>query len=195
MPPPATLETERLVLRATDTALAASVADYLRRTRQPHARWNPPMHADFFTAQGQFERLGAAVAAEAANLQLGWYLTLRGGDPTWVIGHLRLSQIARGPFHNAMLGYAIDPEHEGQGLMREALDAALADAFGARVGLHRVQANVRPENQRSLALLERLGFVREGLARQYLFIDGAWRDHVMTARLNPHWGVSEPPEA
>lgn len=193
MPPPATLETERLVLRATDPALAGAVADYLQRTREAHAPWNPPMHADFFTAQGQAERLAAAATAEAERLQIGWFLTLQGGDPGRVIGHARLSQIARGPFHNAMLGYAIDPEHEGCGLMRETLDAVLADAFGARVGLHRVQANVLPENARSLALLERLGFEREGLARNYLFIGGAWRDHVMTARLNPNWPADRAP--
>ena len=86
-----------------------------------------------------------------------------------------------------MLAYAIDTAHEGRGLMAEALEAALADAFSPRVNLHRVQANVRPENSRSLALLARLKFEREGLAREYLFIDGAWRDHVMNARRNPHW--------
>jgi [ribosomal protein S5]-alanine N-acetyltransferase len=104
-----------------------------------------------------------------------------------------LSQIVQRAFCSAMLGYAIDAAHEGQGLMREALQATLADAFGPRVHLHRVQANVRPENTRSLALLARLGFAREGLAREYLFIDGAWRDHVMTARLNPNWPPDTPP--
>ena len=54
--------------------------------------------------------------------------------------------------------------------------------------LHRVQANVRPENARSLRLLEQAGFEREGFAREYLFIDGAWRDHIMLAIRNP--GVS-----
>jgi [ribosomal protein S5]-alanine N-acetyltransferase len=92
-----------------------------------------------------------------------------------------------------MLGYSIDAAHEGRGLMREALDAVLTDAFGPRVGLHRVQANVRPENTRSLALLERLGFEREGLAREYLFIDGAWRDHVMTALRAPGWPATRTP--
>jgi ribosomal-protein-alanine N-acetyltransferase len=91
-----------------------------------------------------------------------------------------------------MLGYSIDAAHEGRGLMREALEAVLADAFG-RLGLHRVQANVRPENARSLALLARLGFEREGLAREYLFIDGAWRDHVMTARRAPGWPAERAP--
>ena len=146
-----------------------------------------------FTVDGQRERLAAAAKAEAERTQVGWFLTLRGDESTTVIGHLRFSQISRGPFCNAMLGYAIDAAHEGRGLMREALVAALADAFGPRVALHRVQANARPENVRSLALLERLGFEREGLAREYLFIDGAWRDHVMTALRAPDWPATRAP--
>jgi len=56
-----------------------------------------------------------------------------------------------------------------------------------------VQANARPENARSLRLLDRLGFEREGYARQYLFIDGAWRDHVLTALRAPDWPVDRAP--
>jgi len=68
--------------------------------------------------------------------------------------------------------------------MAEALRAANGFAFRA-LRLHRIMANYRPENERSGRLLERLGFVREGLARDYLFIDGAWRDHVLTALVHP----------
>jgi ribosomal-protein-alanine N-acetyltransferase len=84
------------------------------------------------------------------------------------------------------LGYSVDQAHEGQGIMREALEAALDEVFSERCLLHRVQANVRPENCRSIALLERLRFEREGRSRNYLFIDGAWRDHLNYARLNPN---------
>mgnify|MGYP003420292857 FL=1 len=77
--------------------------------------------------------------------------------------------------------------------MREALAAALADVFGPRVALHRVQANARPENTRSLLLLARLGFVVEGVAEEYLFIDGAWRDHVLTALRAPDWPAMRAP--
>jgi ribosomal-protein-alanine N-acetyltransferase len=70
--------------------------------------------------------------------------------------------------------------------MAEALRAANAFVFGS-MRLHRIMANYRPENERSARLLERLGFEREGLARDYLFIDGAWRDHVLTALVNPHF--------
>ena len=99
-----------------------------------------------------------------------------------MVGSIGLSQIARGPFHNAMLGYAIDGACQGQGLMYEALQAVIDHAFSPGVNLHRIQANVRPENTRSIALLQRLGFDDEGLAREYLYIDGAWRDHRMFAR-------------
>jgi len=95
------------------------------------------------------------------------------------VGSIGLSQIARGVFQNAMLGYAIDGQCQGRALMREALQAVIAFAFSPAIDLHRIQANVRPENRRSIALLERLGFEREGLAREYLFIDGKLRDEYL----------------
>jgi ribosomal-protein-alanine N-acetyltransferase len=187
------LHTARLVLRSSDPALAAAAAGYYLRNRAAHARWNPPQAATVFTADGQHERLAASAAAIVAGTLLGWWL-FAPEAPQRALGQIHLSQIAHGPFCSAMLGYSIDAGHEGRGLMREALEAVLADAFGARVGLHRVQANVRPENARSLVLLERLGFEREGLAREYLYIDGAWRDHVMTARRAPGWPATRPPD-
>jgi [ribosomal protein S5]-alanine N-acetyltransferase len=180
------INTSRLALRASDVALAASVADYLSRNRKAHQPWNPPMPEQIFTAEGQTEILGNAIKAEAAGTQLGWFLCSH-NEPERVIGHLRFSQIFRGPFQSAMLGYAIDAEYEGEGLMREALRAALDDVFSQRVWLHRVQANTLVHNNRSLDLLERLGFVREGLSPRYLFVNGKWRDHVLTALINPHW--------
>lgn len=197
MTPPAaldTLTTPRLLLRASDPAFAAAAADFYARNRAAHARWNPPMPEAAFCTEGQCERLAEAATAATVGSAIGWWLFARDA-PGLALGQIHLTQITRRAFCNAMLGYAIDAQHEGRGLMREALQAALGDAFSARVGLHRVQANVRPENTRSLALLDRLGFEREGLAREYLFIDGAWRDHVMTALRHPAWPANRPPPA
>ena len=192
MTPLASITAPRLLLRASEPALAAAVADFYRRNREAHARWNPPLPDSMFSVDGQAERLAESAAAAAAGTAVGWWL-FAPDAPEHALGQIHFSQIARRAFCNAMLGYAVDTAHEGRGLMREALEAALADAFGPRVQLHRVQANVRPENTRSLALLARLGFEQEGLAREYLFIDGAWRDHLMTARRNPDWPLDQAP--
>ena len=73
--------------------------------------------------------------------------------------------------------------------MTEALEATNRQLFDV-VKLHRIQANHLPDNVRSSRLLARLGFRREGLAREYLFIRGAWRDHVLTALTNPAFDAS-----
>jgi ribosomal-protein-alanine N-acetyltransferase len=105
-------------------------------------------------------------------------------DDGTVIGRINFSEIVRGPMQGCFLGYAVDSAYEGRGYMSEALRAAIGWAF-VELGLHRVQASYRPENERSGRILQRLGFVREGFARNLLFIDGAWRDHIVTALCAP----------
>jgi [ribosomal protein S5]-alanine N-acetyltransferase len=187
--------TARLILRGTDAAFAASAAGYLQRNRAHLDPWSPPAQDDFFTETGQLERLRKALEAEQRGTDRAWWLFAR-HEPEHMVGTARLTQIVRGPFCSAMLGYGIDVACEGQGLMQEALRAVIGDAFGGMGGqapLHRIQANVRTDNVRSSRVLERLGFVEEGLAAQYLFIDGAWRDHRMFALRHPDWPVDRPP--
>lgn len=178
--PSATLRTPRLLLLPAQADLLAGVAAFYRRNAQHLAPWNPPQPPDFASEVVQRARLGKAVDAAAAGTEAHWWLQ-DPADPARLIGNINLTQIARGPFQNAMLGYAVDAAYEGRGLMREALQTVMAHAFSPALDLHRLQANVRPENGRSVALLHRLGFEQEGLAREYLFIDGDWRDHLMFA--------------
>ncbi len=100
--------------------------------------------------------------------------------PGEVVGFANLTQIFRGPFRACYLGYGLEEGHRGQGYMTEALQAITRYAFEA-LGLHRIMANYQPHNAASARVLERLGFVREGLAEDYLFLDGAWRTHVLTS--------------
>lgn len=103
-----------------------------------------------------------------------------------LVGVLNFSNIVRGPFRNAFLGYYAFAPRAGQGYMAEALARALDFAFG-KLRLHRVEVNVQPENRRSVALVTRTGFVREGYSRRYLKIGGRWRDHVRFAMLAEDW--------
>ena len=181
--PESRLHTPRLVLLPAHEDLAGRVAAFYRRNAAHLAPWDPPAPEGFATEAFQAGRLCKAVTEAAAGTALRWWIEPR-EEPSQLVGSIGLSQIARGAFQNAMLGYAIDSAYEGKGLMREALEAVIGHAFSEAVCLHRIQANVRPENLRSVALLMRLGFDEEGLAREYLFIDGAWRDHRMFALRN-----------
>lgn len=184
------LLTPRLALRGPDPDRAGAVLDFYRRNREHFAPWDPLRSEAFYEPEHHRAALERSAAAWAAGQTFGWWLHPHEGgevDLGTVIGQLHFSQVSRGVFHNAQLGYALDARWQGRGLMSEALRAALAEVFSPRVALHRVQAAYRPENHRSAAVLERLGFEREGLAREYLFIAGAWRDHVITALRNPQW--------
>lgn len=179
------IATARLHLLAPDAQLAQAVLDFYTRNRSHFAAWDPPRQADFYSLACHHDRLLAGAESFTSGQGFAYWLQAQRGDAMPIIGQLHFSSVVRGASHNAMLGYALDGAEQGQGLMHEALSAAIDEMFGPPVMLHRLQANVRPENLRSRALLARLGFQHEGLARQYLYIDGAWRHHLMTALINP----------
>ncbi len=187
------ITTARLRLVAGDAGIAPAVCEFHRRNRLHFARWDPPTAESFYTLDAQALRVQQGLAAFHGDTAYRYWMidaTRAGGArlPTSdvdVIGSVHFSQVSRGAFQNAMLGYALDEAYVGQGLMTEALVAGLGEMFSPRVNLHRVQAAYRPENARSGSVLERLGFGFEGLARDYLFIDGAWRDHRIMSLRNP----------
>jgi hypothetical protein len=136
----------------------------------------------FLRSSGPVRRQMVPVLAGAAAILLqsaSWILFSSGTS-------LELLEIVRGAFKSAYVGYFAFAALAGRGYMTEgfalALDFALRD-----FGLHRVEANVQPDNVRSLALVERLGFTREGYSRRYVKIAGRWRDHVRYAMLAEDW--------
>jgi [ribosomal protein S5]-alanine N-acetyltransferase len=103
-----------------------------------------------------------------------------------VMGSIALSQIFHGGFRSAYVGYQIGEEFSRQGYMTEALQLMLRYAF-VKLKLHRLEANIQPENAASIALVKRAGFVKEGYSRRYLKISGRWRDHERWAILVEDW--------
>lgn len=103
-----------------------------------------------------------------------------------IAGTMNLSQIFRGGFQSAYLGYYMGAPHAGRGYMTEALRLLLKYAF-SELKLHRLEANIQPANSASIALVRRAGFTREGFSRRYLKICGRWRDHERWAIIAEEW--------
>ncbi|MCW2724973.1 MAG: GCN5-related N-acetyltransferase [Frankiales bacterium] len=97
-----------------------------------------------------------------------------------LVGQVTAAGIVRGAFDSASVGYWVDGAHAGRGILPTALAMLVDHCFGP-VGLHRLEANIRPENAPSRRVVEKLGFRDEGLHARYLYIDGAWRDHLSFA--------------
>lgn len=106
-----------------------------------------------------------------------------------IVGFFNLGEIVHGYVQSAFLGYNAVAAHAGQGYMSEALQLVLARAFG-EMGLHRVEANIQPGNHRSIDLVRRAGFVREGFSERYLQVGGEWRDHERWAIRAEQWPQS-----
>ena len=161
--PPADARVQLTVLERGDRQEFLALA---RESRRLHRPWTyPPERAD------QFEELYARSRREDFVCLLA-----RRIDAGAIVGVFTISQIFRGAFQSAYLGYYAHERHAGQGLMREALEQVLDHAFGP-LGLHRIEANIQPGNARSIALARGAGFRLEGFSPRYLLIGGQWRDH------------------
>jgi ribosomal-protein-alanine N-acetyltransferase len=179
------LSTERLTVRLARPGMQAGMVRFLQDNFSGHlARWSPPPAQAFFTEAFWAERLALCEEELQADRSARFVLQEKGPEHGAIIGTCNYTNIVRGAFHACHLGYQIARTHEGKGLMAEALRATNGFMFDV-MRLHRIMANYRPDNARSGKLLDRLGFVREGIARDYLFIDGAWCDHVLTSLVNP----------
>ena len=181
---PVRLQTQRLVLQAPRVELGSAVAGYLERNRSHFAPWDPPNSPQVYVSAFQRAAQADAARAFAEGSAYRYWLSPK-DDPRRVIGSVHFSNVSRGAMHGTTLGYGLDVEAVGAGLMTEALAEAIKAMFSPRVNLHRIQASWLPHNLRSGAVLERLGFRDEGLARDYLFINGGWRDHRIFALTNP----------
>lgn len=106
-----------------------------------------------------------------------------------LVGAINIENIVRGLFQSATVGYYAFLPHAGNGLMREGLIQAINHAF-KELKLHRLEANIQPVNQRSIALVKSLGFQLEGYSPRFLKICGRWRDHERWTLLAEQWRPS-----
>ena len=186
------LVTARMVLRPPRTNDVGEIRRLLRHNHEHLKAWNPAPPA------GEDPTSITEVSKTVLKQRRDWkrgsqyvFMAAMREEPARFIGKIALNGVMRGALYGAYLGYWMDVEHQGKGLVTEAIAAVLDFAFGP-ANLHRVQAAIMPRNARSLRVIEKLGFRREGYAERYLQIAGKWEDHVLFARTreehvtNPH---------
>jgi ribosomal-protein-alanine N-acetyltransferase len=131
------------------------------------APFEPPRDESFYTVEGQREQLERDGKHDFAIL-----------DEERIAGTMQLSNIVRGPLQSANLGYWVAERLNRRGLATRAVADVIPIAFG-ELGLHRLEAGTLVDNVASQRVLVKNGFERIGTARRYLYIDGAWRDHIL----------------
>jgi ribosomal-protein-alanine N-acetyltransferase len=168
----------RVFLRPPARADQEEFIGLMRASRAFHNPWaSAPTDGERF----------AAYLADARRADFEAMLLCRAEDGA-ILGFFNLSQIVRRGFQSAYLGYAVGKPFASQGYMREGLELVLRHAFGD-MRLHRVEANIQPNNTSSLALVRGAGFRREGFSPRYLKIGGRWRDHERWAILAEEWRI------
>lgn len=168
------------MLRAPVAEDAEAFLAAARLSRRLHGAWTKAP-----STRAEFDAWLARNAGDDATATSVALVALRREDGM-PVGVLNFSNIVRGLFQSAYLGYYAFAPLAGQGYMTEAMALALDHAF-RRLKLHRVEANVQPTNRRSIGLVRRVGFAREGYSRRYIRIAGRWRDHVRYAMLAEDW--------
>jgi ribosomal-protein-alanine N-acetyltransferase len=187
---------------ATRTVLARGTLVYLRRpvqrdaspfltavesSKHLHRLWvEPPSTPSRFTSY--VRRFSGPRSRDPRHATHVGVLVCRREDNA-LVGVFNFSEIVRGAFQSAYLGYYGFTEHAGQGYMSEGLALVLRVGFGT-LRLHRIEVNVQPANTRSISLVRRGGFTREGYSRRYVKIAGRWRDHERWALLAEDWRIA-----
>jgi len=157
----------RVMLTELTAADREPFLEMVRESRELHRPWAfPPERGE------QFDEL----LARAGRDDVLCLLVRPLDDPRAIAGVFTISQIVRGLFQSAYLGYYASAAYAGRGYMREGLAMVLDRAFGD-LGLHRLEANIQPGNAASIALARGAGFRLEGFSPRYLLIGGQWRDH------------------
>lgn len=171
-----------MIIKQISSADASRISEFYLKNADHLREWEPLREATYHSVDAWKERLKEQEEEQADGRSARFISYNPEGNE--VVAVCSLTNIIRGPFLACYMGYAVSEDYQGKGLMGNLCDYVIRYAF-TDLQLNRIMANYMPPNQRSEALLMRLGFAKEGLAKKYLEINGKWEDHVLTSLINP----------
>jgi len=178
------LLTNRLILRFPDPSEAAAICTFQRENEPFLAQWEALKDTDYFTEPYWQTKIEQNI--EDFYNGKSCCLTIYAQNNRTIMGMVNYSNIIRGAFHSCFLGFKIGEAYQQQGYMTEALRGSLDYVFSV-LNLHRISANYMPCNLASARVLEKCRFEMDGVAKNYLYINGKWENHVLTSLLNEAW--------
>ncbi len=179
------VKSKRLILHIAEPYEAAKAMRFYQRNRERFAETRQRYPDGFFTER-HWQREIDRMRIDFDQDRSACFFLVDPSDSSEFVGSINFSNFVRGAFQACYLGYAVDTKYEGKGFMSECVADGISFVF-SELNLHRIMANYRPENTRSEKLLMRLGFEKEGYAKDYLYLNGLWCDHVLTSLSNKKW--------
>ncbi len=172
-----------LTLRLGQPGDIDEIVGYYSRNQEYLGRFSAPVNSKWLGREFWGPRVEEMHASFRDDKACNFFMF---DDKRRVVGVINLSNAIRGAFHCCTLGYGLDQDLQGRGLMTEALKVAIRYAF-EEMNFHRIEANYQPKNLKSENILRKLGFIEEGLAQSYLHINGIWEPHMKTSLTNQNW--------
>lgn len=169
-------ETDRLLLRVLNSSYAESVCDFYKKNRDTFEAVEPPRIPNFYTIEFHRSNLNIEYSEFIHGRYLRLYLFEK-RRPDIIIGSICFNAFRNGCFNSCVLGYKMDNNYCNKGYMTECLQFAIHQIVAREYSTHRFEAMVLPNNYSSIRVLEKLGFEKEGISRDYAKLNGIWRDH------------------
>jgi ribosomal-protein-alanine N-acetyltransferase len=172
------IETPNCIIKLLNDEQAHLLCTYYQRNKDYLEPWEPLRSQDFYTEK--FWQQQVITSQELFAKKQAVRLVALNKNQDKVLATCNFTNIVWGSFNACHLGYSLDKDYQGKGIMYETVLAAI-NYIKQEFKLHRIMANHLPSNKRSEKLLKRLNFEKEGYAKSYLKINGVWQDHVLNA--------------
>lgn len=172
------LEGSKIYIRFLEEYDTEEVLNLQIKNREFFQKYVSTRSGDFYTLEVQKQLIKDSIIQRQKDEKYVFGIFEKNTDK--LIGNITLFEVLRGALQSCYIGYYLNLQHNGKGYMTEAVKLTVKFAFD-ELHLHRIEAGVMPHNIRSIRVLEKAGFIKEGIARKNVNINGKWEDHQVLA--------------